>query len=206
MNRAVRSAAITVFVIATLATGRAITDAMPNDVGTMSGSVDPFVVKARVGQRTQLRYATVEVGAVRAAKALTGTDNYDTSPGVLVLADLRVRAVDEPRVLGGLSVLSRDGRVFHADHRWPVGEIPTGLTWHITPVFEVPADALPGARLEVALGSDWWQQRRDHVLQVDLGIDRARGATMAGTRAIVPRPTSGLSAPRVAPVGQVSDE
>lgn len=206
MNRLARGAALTVFVVAALAAGRAVTDAMPTEPGALKGAAAPFVVDAEVGDTTDLRYATVTVDRTRPAQGIEGTDAIATTPGHLLLVDLEVVAKDEPRVLGGFSLLADDGRRFHADRRWPVGSIPTGVPWHVTVVFEVPADAIEGATLEVAEGHDWWTQRRDHVLHVDLGLDERDAAAYASNRDIAALPANGLNAPETTPVGEMPDE
>ncbi len=206
MNRVLRGGATTVLVIAALAAGRAVTDAMPNDLGTQRASADPFVAHGVVGERTALRYADVTVVAARPALGVKGLYGTDTTPGHLLLVDLQIQAHDEPVVLGGYSLLAQDGRRYHADRRWPIGRIPTGVTWHVTPVFEVPADAIEGAVLEVAKGQDWWAQRRDHVLHVDLGLDAATAKGFAASRDVVTPNEDPLNVPRIEPVGQVPDE
>lgn len=206
MNRIVRGGATTVLVVAALAAGRAVTDAMPNDLGTLRASADPFVVQARLGELTALRYADVTAVSVRPALGIKGVYGTDTTPGHLVLVDLQLRAHDEPVVLGGYSLLSPDGRRFHSDRRWPIGRIPTGVVWHVTAVFEVPADAIEGAVLEVAKGQDWWAQRRDHVLHVDLGMGAADAESFAASRDIVVANENPLNPPQTQPTGQVPDE
>lgn len=206
MNPIVRKGAVGVFVIAALAAGRAITDAMPTDVGKMMGGADPFVVDAKAGEPATTRWAEVTVTDVRPALATGGRHARIETPAHLLLVDLKVKAAGEPRVLGGASLLAKDGRVFHADKRWLItNSIPTGLTWYATPVFEVPADAMQGAVLELGLGDDWWSQRRDDVLHVDLGITAAKAKQFAANKDVVPKPSSGFTPPTTTPLGQVSD-
>ncbi|MEO7131065.1 MAG: hypothetical protein ABIZ07_06785 [Dermatophilaceae bacterium] len=206
MSRLVRGAATTVLVIAALASGRAVTDAMPNELGTQMASANPFTVQSRLGEKAALRYADVTAVAARPALGIKGLYGTDTTPGHLLLVDLQIRARDQPVVLGGYTLLAQDGRRYHADRRWPVGLIPTGVTWHVTAVFEVPADAIEGAALEVAKGQDWWAQRRDHVLHVDLGLDAAAAKVFAASRDIVEPNSDPLNPPQIQSIGQVPDE
>ena len=203
MSRWVRTGVLTVVVIAALAAGRAITDAMPNDLTGQRAAADPFVVEGKVGSKARLRHADVTVDRVRPAMGIASTTGRLSTPGKFVVVDLSITARHEPLVLTGYQLLASDGRVFTDDGRWVSGTIPAGITWHVTRVFEVPKDALEGAVLEVAKGADWWEQRRDHVLRVDLGLDEQKAAEFAESRDIVHGPTSGFAEPDLEVMGQV---
>lgn len=205
MNAWARRGGLTVVVIAALAAGRAVTEAMPTDAGALKGAAQPFVVTGAVGQTAHLRYADVTVDGVRPALGIAGAYGPNTTPGHFVVVDLTVRAVDRPLVLTGYSLLATDGRRFSVDRRWSHGEIPTGVRWHQTAVFEVPADAIQGATLEIAKGADWWAQRRDHVLHVDLGLDAAKAREFAANRDVIATPSDGFAAPETTPVGEMPD-
>lgn len=205
MNRPTRVAALTVFVIAALAAGRAVTDALPTEKGELRGSVNPFIVEGQVGEPADLRYAEVTVDRVRPARGFEGITDIESTPGRFVVVDTTIVARDVPRVLGGFTLLAEDGRRFHADGRWPIGGQPAGIPWHVTGVFEVPTDAIQGAVLEVALSDDWWSQRRDQVLHVDLGIGKIDAEEYVVNRDLLARPENGLEPPELEPVGEVPD-
>lgn len=205
MKRAGRLAATTVFVIAALAAGRAITDAVPTD-SPKRGAAAPFVVEGRLGDPVDLRYATVTVRGVRPALGVEGITNLESTPGHFVVVDLEVVARKEPLVLNGFSLLANDGRRYDQDRRWLSGEIPTGVPWFVTAVFEVPADAIEGATFALAKGAGWWEQRRDHVLHVDLDLDEREADAFAANRDIIERPLSGPEPVSTVPAGTVPEE
>ena len=205
MNRAVSATVTGVVVIAALAAGRAITDAMPTDLSSQRGSAEPFVVDGTMGRETDLRYASIIIKDVRAARSIKGIVGPQTGYGTFLLVDMTIRARSEPVTLTSFMLRTPDGRHYTADSRWGIGVIPTGFVWHHTSVFEVPDDAMQGAVIEIAKGPDWWGQRRDDKLSVDLDIGKTEATEFAATRDFVQAPTDRFNPPETTPLGQVPD-
>ncbi|MGA9748134.1 MAG: hypothetical protein WBQ50_11820 [Nocardioides sp.] len=196
-----------VLVIAALAAGRAVTDAMPLTPDGARMAAAPFVRDGEVGNPLDLRWAEIEVTRVREAAAV----DYLTlvgSPGVFVVVDLRVVAKQEPRHLGGLHLVDREGRRYDRDTRtgFTFTQAPTGIDWYITVAFDVPPEALPGLELEVAIGEDpWWDNRRDEIGHVDLGLGEDDVERFTGTRDIISDFQAGPTPPETEPLGELDE-
>ena len=78
------------------------------------------------------------------------------------------------------------------------------MDWFVSVAFEVPRDALPGLVLEVAQGEDpWWDNRRDELAHVDLGIARADVRRFVATKDIIGRFDAGPAPRDTEPTGQL---
>lgn len=205
MNKPVTLATTTVFVLAALAAGRAVTEALPTESGRNPATADPFIVNAKVGDSADLRYATVTIDRVRPALGVEGIYDVESTPGHFVVVDVTTRVKKRPQALTGFTLIARDGRRYSADGRWPGGAQPAGIDWHLTRVFEVPADAIQGAVLEVALNEDWWEQRRDHVLHVDLGLGKVKAEEFKANQDLIATPVAGIEPIDPTAVGEVPD-
>jgi hypothetical protein len=206
MPRWLTRTGVGVLVVAALAAGRAITDTMPLTPDGARMAAAPFVRDGEVGEPLDLRWAEVEVTGVHEAEAIDDGSILVGTAGVFVVVDLRVVARGEPRYLGGLHLVDREGRRFDRDTRtgFTYTEAPTGVDWFVSVAFEVPRDALPGLVLEVAQGEDpWWDNRRDELAHVDLGIARTDVRRFVASKDIIGRFDAGPTSRDTEPTRQL---
>jgi hypothetical protein len=164
---------LAVAVVVAMALGRVITDALPLDE-----AVDkPFVRTGTVGHPVALSYADVTVDEPRVARRLVGVDVVQAA-GRFLVVDLELRATRETTRFDGVEVVDAKGRRFAPTDRGTscttTTSAPTGVRWYAMFCFDVPRNALAGARVVVARGDygvNGSGQRRDDLASVDLGLD-----------------------------------
>lgn len=182
-----------VTVLAALAVGSAITARLPQPEAVREA---PFVVVGRVGQALTLRTGTVSVEGVDASTKVTdGSSHAVSAHGVFVVLTLTWQPSSKPLPTAEGTVVASDGR------RYTGGSPVTGSCSTTQPtlrircqqVFELPGDALVGARLELPADPSG-RTEGDQVAQVDLGIDDSQAAALRAR-------TDELTIRRSAPAG-----
>lgn len=158
--------------VATFAAGSTLVHFAPQ--GTIMDR--PFVVEGVVGETLDLDYAQLTVTEVRTADTLDSSLGDALAGGTFLVVDATWRATQGKTQFTGAEITDTEGRVF-----WPTtrggcskgdGAQP-GYGWRLTYCFDVPRDALAGATIRLARGSQFEHhagQRRDAVAVVDLGI------------------------------------
>ncbi|GEM_PF-825420 len=159
-------------VLAALAVGHVVTTAFPVDDRVTASFLRPVAV----GETAALRYADVTVGEPTGSTVLDPDDGtLLATPGVWLVVPVTIEARGEPRALGFAELLGGDGRTYAvatgARSSFLPGTAQPGVARYATLRVEVPADALPGARLR--LGLEQKDQRRDDVAEIDLGLTAA---------------------------------
>ena len=170
MSGARRRAGAAVLVLAALALGRLVSDALPGG----DGLEQPFVRSGSVGAQVALRYARVTAGTPTGSTVADDGAALLATPGVWVAVPLTVLAEDEPRRLAYAALVGSDGRTYEADgvrSRLTIGSATPGIAHHGQVLVELPADAAAGAHLRIALHP--WDQRADDVADIDLEITPA---------------------------------
>ena len=167
-------------VLAALAVGHVVVTVFPVDERVQA----PFVRPATVGEPVELRYARLTAGEPDGSTVLDPeVGSLLVTPGVWLTVPLTIEAAGQPRVLGFAELLGGDGRTYTvftgARSSFLPGTAQPGIPRYATLQVEVPADALPGARLRVGL--DWNDQRRDDVAEFDLGLTQADADAWAAT-------------------------
>lgn len=147
----------------------------------------PFVLQGRAEERVQARNFAVRVKRLKLARAyLTEGGLFDDAPrrvdpdGVWLSVLVEAQPLQEPGYISA-RLRARDGREYMAapDDRPKVRgtnfgqqKLATGLTGTGAYFFDVPEDALEGARLVFFWGlSDAGDL--DHVIEIDPGLDAA---------------------------------
>ncbi|ALN88442.1 hypothetical protein LC55x_5195 [Lysobacter capsici] len=148
----------------------------------------PLVQHARGPARAEGRNFAVEVGNVKAARAYLLKGDFSRSedlllrtPGLWLSVLAKVESTQRPGYVSA-QLLTRDGLVYAASSaerpklkginlsERPVAPgLPENGAWF----FEVPADRLEGAHLQLYWGNGL-PQGGDSLVDVDLGIDAAR--------------------------------
>lgn len=166
-----RQAAVGVLLVAALATGRAVEGLMPAE----TEASQPFERAGGVGEPVETRWGTVEVTAVEGSTRIAdslGTGRITT--GVYVVVDWTYTAAGEPQIPAYVAIRDGEGRVFTTStERNPFssgGEAQPGIPRRVASAIEVPAGAVAGAQLVVALPGNHEDHRRDDVAVVDLGL------------------------------------
>lgn len=172
MTASARTLGAAAAVLAALAVGHVVTTAFPVDDRVAASFLRP----ATVGEPVALRYADVTVGEPVGSTVLDPDDGtLLATPGVWLVVPVTIEARDEPRALGFAELVGGDGRTYAvstgARSSFLPGRAQPGVPRYATLRVEVPADALPGARLRIGL--DQGDQRRDDVADVDLGLTTA---------------------------------
>lgn len=170
-----RWAGLAAALVAAMAVGRVITDALPLDE-----AVDqPFVRTGTVGNAVDLSYAAVTAEQPRVARRIVGVQPVQAA-GRFLVVDLELRATRESTFFEGVQVVDAKGRRYAPMDRGTscstTTTAPTGVRWYAMFCFDVPRSALAGARVVVARGAyevDGSDQRRDDLASIDLGIDEA---------------------------------
>lgn len=171
-----RQLGVGALILAALATGRAVTTALPVDT-TID---DPFVRPGSVGTTVDLRYASVVADAPEGATQLDAAGALLATTGVWVVVPLTITAHGEPIRLGYAAVRDSEGRLYRADgtrSQFAPGVAQPGIARHASVAVEIPADAAAGAHLLLALDPN--DQRRDDLADIDLGITAAQVARWA---------------------------
>jgi hypothetical protein len=183
-----RQAGATVLVLAALAVGHAVTSSYSSD----SAIVAPFLRSGTVGQPVSLRYATITVLSVHGSSEVSQAGTVLTTPGVFVVARVRIVARGDLRTLLYSAVRTRDGATYveSAGGRssFDFGPAQPGLPRYGTVTVELPTSQAAGARLRIAL--DPIDQSRDDMTDIDLGVTPADAAQFAADKTPVPVPPS----------------
>jgi hypothetical protein len=176
-----RWAGVVAAVVAAMALGRVVTDLASEE----NSADDPFVVHGEVGETVELEYADVTVTDVRSARSVSNVDMPAQATGRFLLLDLEVTSTQEFTTFLGSWVVDRSGRRFVADHRsadCPQNISPlVGVPWRATYCFDLSRDAFEDATLVFArsdYGVNGSDVRRDHVAEIDLGIDADEAAAL----------------------------
>ncbi|MBB5790066.1 hypothetical protein [Jiangella mangrovi] len=166
-----RQTAFAVLLVAALATGRAVQGLMPAE----TAASEPFERAGAVGEPIETRWGTVEVTAVDGSTRIVdsaGTGRI--SAGVYVVVDWTYTAAGEPQIPAYVAIRDGEGRVFRSgSQRNPYssgGAAQPGITRQLATAIEVPADAVAGAHLVIALPDNDEDHRRDDIAVVDLGL------------------------------------
>lgn len=136
----------------------------------------PFVVEGAVGETLDLTYAELTVTDVRVADTLTSPAEAAAAGGTFLVVDATWRAAQGETRFSGAEVTDEQGRRFWPSTRGGCSvsaSAQPGYAWRTTYCFDVPRDALAGATVRLARGSqveDHAGQRRDAVAVVDLGL------------------------------------
>ena len=147
----------------------------------------PYLHAAAVGQRVTLRTADVTVTGVQAAKRVERFGSVGQILGVWLVVDIIWASRGEPALLSGATprVITVDGRAFGGSQAVTAtcGPAQPGLPLACQLPFEVAADALEGARLQIPAQNAGAEA--DDVADIDLGITAERAARFAATDAQV---------------------
>lgn len=167
-GRAWRLITSAVAVIATLAAGRALAQALP----TTEAGTRPFVTTAQIGEQVQLRDGSVVVTGVRGAPTLSQWQQTYATPGLYVMVDITFTPADEVTTVQWAQFRATNGTLWGGSpsNRHPdtcYGAIP-GLSLTCSVAVDVPVDHLAG--LHVVLGPDVGGEDFDAVADVDLAI------------------------------------
>lgn len=199
-----RRAGAAALILAALAAGRAITTAFE----TEDSSAELFLQPGVVGQAVELRYADVTATGVDGSSCVSVMKSPRLTPGVWLVVPLRIVTKGEPAVLRYAAIHDRRGRTFLATgsrSAWSPGTGQPGVPRYASVVIEVPADAVEGARLRVALNG--LDQRRDHMADIDLRLTRAQGDEWSRRKDLLAVPPPGDRPPptRQQPAGSCEE-
>lgn len=170
MRRTVASAAL---VLAAMGLGRLINDHVP-----LGDAADrPFVSTGQVGRPVVLDAADVTVTAVHVTPTVMGNP-ASASGGRWLVVDTELLARTEPTLMSGFFLVDARDRRWIASTRGPEcaagANLSTGVRHYASFCFDVPKQALEGARLLATRGT-WTSHesefRRDEVADIDLGIE-----------------------------------
>lgn len=177
-----RQAAAAVLLVAALATGRAVQGLMPSSDAASA----PFERTGAVGSPVETRWGAVEVTSVSGSTRIT--DAFGTgriSAGVYVVVDWTYTAAGEPQIPAYVAIRDGEGRTFRTSiERNPFssgGAAQPGVPRRLSAAIELPADAVAGAELVVALPVNDEDHRRDDVAVVDLGLTAAEAEAWAAS-------------------------
>ena len=177
-------------VVAALFIGSFVTERLPQPAQLLGET--PFLHDGVVGAPVRLRTADVTVAQVQAAKRVELYGQVAESSGLWLVFDVVWAAGGEASRLAGTSpvVVAADGRRFGGAQAVlaTCGPAQPGLPVSCQLPFEVPADALEGARLLIPAEGN--TRTNDDVADIDLGIDAATAARFADTDAHVALLTS----------------
>lgn len=162
---------------ATLAMLLAMRESMPNYNARMA----PIVERGAPGEYVHGRRFAARVTAVETARMLrfarSGTpDSVEQrdSSGVWLIVQASAMAVQEPTLIGSAAILTRDGRryeqsgrLYNAPPTLAARELQAGVASAGVLIFELPVDALAGARLALAANRI---DPLDSELQIDLAL------------------------------------
>lgn len=170
-----------ILVVAALFIGSFVTNRLPQPDHFRQEM--PFITQGTIGENIGLRTGNVTVERVQAAKSVELYSQVAVSSGVWLVFDIVWAARGEPSTLMGSApvVVAADGRRF-GDMQAVVnncGPAQPGLPVSCQLPFEVPEDALSGARLLIPAGIS--TTSNDDVAEIDLGIDEQVAARFATT-------------------------
>ena len=168
-RRVARRAGAGVLILAALAAGRVVTSAY----GADDSLGDPFLVAGSLGRPVSLRYADVTATAVEGSTLVSPNSGMRTT-GVWLAVRLKIVTKGEPQEVRYAAVEDRRGRTYLANgtrSQFSPGASQPGVPRYASALVEVPADAVKGARLRVALNS--LDTRRDDMADIDLGLTAA---------------------------------
>lgn len=181
----------TALVVGAVTAGCALVTALPQD----EGLDDPIVVEGAVGETLDLDYAELTVTDVRVADTVAGVAETALAGGTFVVVDVTWRATQQATTFAGAEISDTRGRRY-----WPAAlgdcagsaSAEPGYAWRATYCFDVPQEALAGATVRLARGSqseDHAEQRRDAVAVVDLGITAGEApALWEAAETVTPEP------------------
>lgn len=174
-------------VLAALGVGHVVVSAFPVDDRVQA----PFVRPAVVGETVELRYARVTAGEPAGSTVLDdGNGTLLATPGVWLTVPLTIEVLGRPRALGFAELVGGDGRTYAIStggrSSFLPGTAQPRVPRYATVRVEVPPAALPGARLRV--GQDPYDQRRDDLAEIDLGLTQADADAWAAADSPVPAP------------------
>lgn len=182
-RRAATGAGVVAMLIAALSVGQVVVGEV-DEIDVLSPA-QPFVARGTVGEPIELRYAEVTATRVRATDRMhTPSGGEETSTAVFLVVDLEVVARHRSSVFNGLRVVGGDGRTYLATSRTGCADAgvtaSTGVPTYWMACVELPESALEGAALQVARGGEInTGDRRDHLAEIDLGIDAALAERLA---------------------------
>lgn len=167
-----RTAGAAAAVLAALATGHVLATAFPADDRVQA----PFMRPGTVGEPVELRYARVTAGEPDGSTVLDTDDGtLLATPGVWVTVPLTIVTKGEPRAVNFAEVAGGDGRTYAVltggRSAFLPGTAQPGVPRYATVRVELPPEAVPGARLRIALFP--LDTRRDDMAEIDLGLTRA---------------------------------
>jgi hypothetical protein len=183
-RRVARRAGAGVLIIAALAAGRAVTTAYDSDTGVD----EPYLVSGELGRPVSLRYADVTATGVDGSTVVSPNLGMTTT-GVWLVIPLKIVTKGEPAEVRYAAIQDTRGRVFLANgdrSKYAPGVSQPGVPRYASVLVELPADAVPGARLRVALDS--LDQRRDSMADIDLGLTQAQASAWASRKDKLPVP------------------
>lgn len=159
----------------------AMRESMPNYNARMA----PIVERGTLGEYVHGRRFAARVEAVQAARVLRFARSASApesleqrdSGGVWLIVRASAMATQEPTLIGSAAILTRDGRryeqsgrLYNAPPTLAVRELQAGIASTGVLIFELPADALVGARLVLAANRI---DPLDSELQIDLALATA---------------------------------
>lgn len=174
-RKVARRAGAGVLIIAALAAGRAVTTAFEGDTRLD----EPYLVAGELRKPVSLRYADVTATGVDGSTVVSPNLGMTTT-GVWLVVPLKIVTKGEPAQVRYAAVEDARGRVFVANgtrSQFSPGLSQPGVPRYASVLVELPADAVPGARLRVALDS--LDQRRDSMADIDLGLTQAQATEWA---------------------------
>lgn len=162
-----------VIVVAALFVGSTINAALPDPNSVFAA---PFEHPAAIGEPVTLRDGIVTVTGLESGREILRFNEVAVTEAVFLVVQLTYEPTEETQVLPltVLRVEATDGRQYggQAPISTGCGPTPPGLPIACRAPFELPPDALPGARLLIPAGASTTQM--DDVAVIDLGIDEAR--------------------------------
>lgn len=182
------------FVLAALALARAIGTQFPDPLDEFE---QPHVVTAALGQTVELRTAEVTVQDVRVGTELVASGTPLPTEGVWVMAELSYTPTAEDTGLPYARIVDGDGRTFLATRGGTntCGSSGPGIPLTCSVSIEIPADAAPGAVLQLASTGDHQRDtvRFDSLLELPLGLTAAdvEAAQATGSSLEIPAPVPG---------------
>lgn len=176
-DRWVGRAGTIAFVVAALALARVIGGQFPQPIEEVE---EPHRVTGTVGEQASLRAAEITVDEVRLGPELVGPGLALTTDGVWVVADVTFTPTLEDAGLAYVQVVDGEGRIFRATRPGTstCNASGPGIPLSCSLAIEVPADAVPGATLQLAPEVD---PRYDNLLELPLGLtEDAVGTALTG--------------------------
>lgn len=132
----------------------------------------PFERPGQLGQWVKLRTGEVKVTGVELTTEVHVLGNVVTTEDLWLVVHLQVQPSSEPLALPPLLLKDASGRTFGDDVmlRGTCRQAQPGLITTCSQLLEIPADALPGARLWIPATTDA-SRVPDDVAVIDLNLD-----------------------------------